>query len=308
MKKFIRKSFLQIACLSLFGVSAIAHDLYVCPMKCYNSRTYTSPGKCPKCGMPLEKVKSNGEAKPQSDDFHLDFRSEATVIEAGKAATFVLIPKAKDNSVPKLDIVHEKVMHLILVSKDLNWFDHVHPQLREDGSLLVSAIFPADGKYVLFADFTPLGFQNQVFPIPVTVQGKERPFVPLPTKTERKRKVSSYEVALVTDPKISPNTETSLAFNITLQGKKVTDLEPLLGAKGHCVIISEDTKNYLHTHPADHGEESAQKSHASHSMLKTQDTTLLFHTRFPRAGAYKAWLQFKHQGQLHVADFTIRLP
>ena len=31
-------------------------DVYTCPMKCNNGQTYDKPGKCPECGMELEKV------------------------------------------------------------------------------------------------------------------------------------------------------------------------------------------------------------------------------------------------------------
>ena len=31
---------------------------YQCPMKCEGNKTYDKPGKCPKCGMELKKIKS----------------------------------------------------------------------------------------------------------------------------------------------------------------------------------------------------------------------------------------------------------
>lgn len=34
----------------------IKTDVYTCPMKCNNGRTYDKPGDCPECGMKLEKV------------------------------------------------------------------------------------------------------------------------------------------------------------------------------------------------------------------------------------------------------------
>ena len=32
-----------------------------------------------------------------------------------------------------LEVVHEKTLHLLVVSSDLAWFDHVHPVRRADG-------------------------------------------------------------------------------------------------------------------------------------------------------------------------------
>lgn len=31
---------------------------YICPMNCENGKTYSEPGKCPKCGMDLEEKKA----------------------------------------------------------------------------------------------------------------------------------------------------------------------------------------------------------------------------------------------------------
>ncbi len=36
---------------------------YMCPMKCEGDKTYDKAGKCPKCGMELEKVEGKKESK-----------------------------------------------------------------------------------------------------------------------------------------------------------------------------------------------------------------------------------------------------
>jgi hypothetical protein len=89
--------------------------------------------------------------------------------------------------------------------------------------------------------------------------------------------------------------ETQLAFTVSKDGIPVTDLEPYLGAGGHCVLLSEDTRGYLHSHP-----------------LRTSGArfgpTIVFHTLFPRRGRYKVWAQFQHQGRLLTADFVLNVP
>ncbi len=35
---------------------------YQCPMKCEGDKTYDKPGRCPKCGMNLEKTDKNEHA------------------------------------------------------------------------------------------------------------------------------------------------------------------------------------------------------------------------------------------------------
>src|SRR5205807_5720588 len=60
-----------------------------------------------------------------------------------------------------LAIVHEHPLHLIVVSSDLTFFDHVHPTPQPDGSLAIDYAFPKAGRYVLFADITPKGDRSQ---------------------------------------------------------------------------------------------------------------------------------------------------
>ena len=37
--------------------NATAKTAYQCPMKCEGEKTYDTAGKCPQCGMDMEKVK-----------------------------------------------------------------------------------------------------------------------------------------------------------------------------------------------------------------------------------------------------------
>src|SRR5690606_17272391 len=60
-----------------------------------------------------------------------------------------------------LAIVHEKPLHLIVVSHDLSWYTHEHPQQQADGSFTAVLAFPRPGEYTLFADFTPRGKPSQ---------------------------------------------------------------------------------------------------------------------------------------------------
>ena len=58
-------------------------------------------------------------------------------------------------------------------------------------------------------------------------------------------------VQLVPQPRtIYAGLHTELLFRLSdAVGQPVSDLQPYLGAMGHCVAISEDTTLYLHSHP-----------------------------------------------------------
>ena len=89
----------------------------------------------------------------------------------------LLLTEAASGLPPKLKLAHEKLMHLIVVRKDLGSFQHLHPDLQRQGKLTVKATFPTPGEYLLFADFTPEDGEQQIARQTVTVQGS----APTPT-------------------------------------------------------------------------------------------------------------------------------
>ena len=94
---------------------------YICPMNCEKGKTYDQPGSCPVCHMDLEPVKAEEEANKA--EYFTAFSANPAQLEAGKSAMLSFTPKIKGNeSAPvPLDLVHEKKMHLILVSDDLSF-------------------------------------------------------------------------------------------------------------------------------------------------------------------------------------------
>lgn len=275
---------------------------YVCPM--HAEVISDKPGKCPKCGMDLVVKDETASIKK----YKMNFNYEPAKLEAGKAATFHFMPVVEGNNdvtVP-LDVVHEKKIHLIIVSKDLSYFEHIHPQAAADGHYLINVLpssqaytngignnetkFQYGGEYVLFADYMPTGGEHQLERIPFSVDGKEKSAVKY-TKENLSWSKNGYKVELSFDKeKLTTNESIGLKTTITKDGKPVTDLDHYLGALGHMVVISEDTEKYLHVHPMD-------------SELHGPD--ILFHSSFDSVGIYRVFLQFKHKDQLQTVDFVI---
>lgn len=238
------------------------------------------------------------------------------VIEAGKAAPMVFTLKdAKGTPVKDLDTVHEKVLHLLAVSKDLSWFAHEHPTRRADGAFTMPMTFPAGGEYTLYFDFTPKGSSQQVVPVKVTASGAAKAAVPLKVDAGTPKTIDGFTVAMDTEGAIKAGGSAHMAFTITKDGKPVTTLRPYLGAMGHLVIISEDGTQFVHAHPHEggehgagghdahggHGAETKKDDHAGHGGAgpKAADAgksmggpKVDFEAHFKEPGIYKAWAQF----------------
>ena len=55
---------------------------------------------------------------------------------------------------------------------------------------------------------------------------------------------------LICQPRtLSAGTHAMLMLRLADRSQPVTDLEDYMGAMGHCAIISQDTKMFLHCHP-----------------------------------------------------------
>ena len=292
---------------------------YQCPM----DEGYLSekPGACPLCGMALVPIASSIRttlhdaqyqmalsALPQPSamsDTGLRDPDVKSIDNLTLRLTFT--PQHDGRLLRELAVTHEHLLHLIIVSADLQFFDHVHPVLREEsGSLEIVYRFPRPGRYLLFADITPRGQRSQVFRFPVTVPASNGPEQdPVGPSTLAVSPAPAHPLAsdqaitaeLIPQPRIiAAGLHTQLLFRLSRNDRPLTDLEPYLGAMGHCVIISQDTQTYLHCHP-------------EQVFTPTVDSrggpVVAFHTMFPEPGRYKIWGQFQRGGRILVADFVV---
>lgn len=260
--------------------------------------------------------------------FKVDFKSEPGEIQAGVPATLSFTVKDKQGGVVKdLQIVHEKPMHLLVVSRDLGEFYHIHPEQSEDGSYRVQHTFPNGGEYKLYADFTPQEATQVVEQVDIKVGGAERARTPLVADAKFEKTVGGLRVVMTPDGAIKGGQELMLNFAVfdSGTGKPATDLQNYLGELAHFVIISEDMKDFVHAHPMSKGEhEKSSKMNMGgkkddhnadghkHSTMegvttKPSASEVAAHTAFPRSGLYKVWAQFQRGGEVITVPFVVNV-
>jgi hypothetical protein len=190
--------------------------------------------------------------------------------------------------VERLQVVHEKKLHFLVISRDLAFFAHEHPQQQPGGLQTLAFSFPRPGDYVLFGDYTPEGASQVVSSARLTVPGVSAMREPQlkPDDLAHARRFGAFEVKL--DQKVNGE-ESVLTFSLTRGGKPVADLQPYLGALGHLVLVDPGASKLLHSHPLGAGEPGK----------------VSFHTAFPAPGLYKLWAEFRPEGQPLRADFVI---
>ncbi|MCD1260620.1 hypothetical protein B5M42_017605 [Paenibacillus athensensis] len=199
-----------------------------------------------------------------------------------------------EQPVNDFDIMHEKQMHLIVVSRDLSYFAHLHPAYLNNGLFTVQTEWQTAGEYKLFADFTPSGAEPTVQSTTVQVAGDAPPPIVLQPNTDKPQTVDGKLVTLNL-PTPAAGQEAKLTFTIkdAATGQPITGLQPYLGAVGHVVVISADAKHYLHVHPLDEG---------------ATGPDAVFMTTFPASGTYKIWGQFQYDNRVFTVPFVVNVP
>lgn len=268
-------------------------DVYTCPM--HADVIADDPGKCPKCAMTLVRTK-----RPEAADFDVSLRTRPSLINAGQAFRLVFnIHHPKSGATVKdFHIVHEMPFHLFVVSQDLNYFAHMHPRQQADGSFVVETSVPKPGAYFVYSDIFPVGGVPQVvFGNLITAGYHDDLFsarAVIKPDEVLSREVESTRFALTLDPRVPvAGKKLTLTYRITdlKTGEPVRDLEPYLGAGGHTLILSEDARDYVHSHPAQ----------------STAGSEVSFEAFLPRAGRYRIWSQFQRHGKVITVPFTIEV-
>ncbi|MDN3024043.1 hypothetical protein [Streptomyces sp. S.PB5] len=189
---------------------------------------------------------------------------------------------------------HDKELHLIVASRDLATYRHLHPARAADGTWSIPVALPRAGDYRVFADFTPArkNAENLTLGADLAVSGTYAP-QPLPAP-DTTATVDGYQVQLTGG--LRPGAESEVKLKVSRAGKPVTDLQPYLGAYGHLVALRSGDLAYLHVHP--NGEPGDGRT--------APGPDISFTATAPSSGSYRLFLDFKHEGRVHTAAFTVK--
>jgi hypothetical protein len=263
------------------------------------------PGKCPKCGMTLIKT-----PRPEAADFDVRIKTTPSLIKAGE--TFRLAfeihhPKSRA-TVKDFNIVHDMPFHLFIVSEDLNYFAHIHPRQQADGSFAIETSVPKSGAYFVYSDVFPVGGVPQVAYGNLITAGYKGDLFSSQARIEPDRvltrELENTLFALTIDPREPvAGKKLTLKYQITdlKTGEAVRDLEPYLGAWGHTLILSEDARDYVHSHPVQLIPDGVDRT----GMRGGPDIS--FEAFLPRSGRYRIWSQFQRNGKVITVPFTIEV-
>ncbi|MFB3160507.1 hypothetical protein ABLO26_03930 [Neobacillus sp. 179-J 1A1 HS] len=230
-----------------------------------------------------EAESSHGQDHQEDGNNH-DGESEVIPnIQVENGELIITLKDLEGNPVSDLEVNHEKLMHLIVVSTDLKEYQHLHPQSNGPGVFKVSHSLPA-GDYKAFVDIKPTGKTYVTSPISFMAgeSHNEHEKDSLTVDTELIKEAGGHTVKLLPSA-LKVNEDIQLKFDLTGDTP-----EQYLGALGHVVILDERGENYVHVHPLEGNEP-------------------VFATKFSEPGIYKIWAEFKFNGQVYVYPYVVEI-
>ena len=292
--------------------SANEETAYLCPM--HPDYTMDVEGKCPRCGMALVRA-----AAYDVRDYRLDFRTIPPVVVAGQKATlrFKISHPSFNATIEKFEVVHDKQYHLFVISQDMEYFQHLHPEQRADGTWTIDLTLPKAGYYKVLSDFLPSGGSTQFIARPLVTAGYTGDIAAdsahLVPDTVHKQTVDELTAEVSFDPpKFVAGLYGHLTFHLTdtASARPVTDLQTYLGAFGHTLIMSEDMVDYVHSHPIDISASDENGPKQFMLPVGVNPETLrggpevTFEGLMPKPGRYRAWTQFRRNNKLYTFATT----
>jgi hypothetical protein len=278
-------------------------EFYTCPM--HPDVMSDTPGKCPKCAMTLVRTR-----RPEMAEYDVKLSTTPALVKPGQKfrLSFLITHPKTGKPVKEFNVVHEMPFHLFVVSQDLTYFAHLHPQQQADGRFTILTTVPKAGPYIIYCDVFPVGGMPQVAHQNLITAGFVGDLFSSRAKLVPDRILTKTSAGMRFE--LTPNPAEPvggrpalLKYHLTDEkgGEPLKDLQPYLGAWGHTLILSEDASDYIHSHPTEMIPDGADRT----KIFGGPDVS--FEAFFPRPGRYRVWSQFQRQGKLITVAFTINV-
>lgn len=267
------------------------------------------------------------EERDVKEGLAVSMKTEPNSPKAGEAATMIFFVEMRPDNTPydNLIIEHEKYLHVIGLRDDLGQFFHLHPQKTGAGLWEVLYVFKEPGVYKVYVDATDASGQHSFGQKKFTVGAGEDKFgLKNSPKIEYMKNVivGDYQVALEHDEPLVTGRESVVRLTVHDVYGRGIELQNFLGVPMHLAVISQDLRQYLHTHPADDNHEDGvidESQPHGHSLLpvksalahvetggpQIESEPAAFLVPFEKAGIYRMFAQFRPKVANLLADEAI---
>jgi Heavy metal binding domain len=274
---------------------------YVCPM--HPDVTSETSARCAKCGMPMMKSR-----RPEEAEYDVQIHTLPAVVKPGQPfiLTFDITHPKSGTPIWDFNIFHDMPFHLFVVSQDLDYFAHIHPKQGKDHRFSIETSVPKAGAYFVYCDIFPVNGLPHVIQRSLVTEGFKGDLFAQRARLKPDRSLTKSVSGMRLELTVSPSAPVG-GKNVTLRyrvvnemtGEPETVLQPYLGAWGHTLILSEDGRDYVHSHPSEVISDGADRAQTRGGP------DIAFEAFLPRAGRYKIWSQFQKNNEVVTVSFTI---
>ena len=229
----------------------------------------------------------------------------------------ISVKDAAGAAVTKFADLHTKPMHLIAISEDLSDFQHVHPAVSGQGSFDAKLTFKKDAHYRLWTEVKPQGANKELLQVyDVSTAGAVSSPARLVVDSDKPKIIGDAHATLAGADNLVANKRATLtlALGDHASGRPL-DLEPLLGAGGHAIVVSADRGHFSHEHgsvvaantPAPPA--GGHGGHGGHGGggggATVRGSNVAFDVTFPAPGRYRVFFQTQARGEVITVPYTV---
>ncbi len=178
----------------------------------------------------------------------------ATLVPGVPALLTFRITDDAGKPVTDLTFEHDRILHAVIVSQDLQTFAHAHvedtgpvtPGMLTAATFPVRYTFPGPGRYLIALDYT---VRSQTLAQQFFVTVGTPPPADIPEETGLVQTGDGMTVELTPPRRLASGTVQKLVYRFTnADGTPVTDLQPYLAAPMHMSVVKTDLQAFLHVH------------------------------------------------------------
>ena len=229
----------------------------------------------------------------------------ATLFGGTRTAFEFRVRTRNGSPIATFDVEHTKLFHLIVVSRDLSYFTHVHPTYLGQGRFRIDWTPPSpEDDYALYAQFRPQGAPSLStvrfnLHVPSNVM---KASVPVTASTAPV--TSGFSRLTVHPPTGGYKTgDNNFHFAVTdTRTNAPAQLGTFLGARAHVIAVKAGAADRVFLHGHDMGSQSAGTTGGGHgtppaSPGPASAGALSFDLKLAEPGLYRLWVQYNHGGR-----------
>ena len=252
----------------------------------------------------------------------------------------------RDRPITDLVTHHDRKVHVIIISEDMEIFGHVHPEdfdltSNDDiakGIHRIEFAFPKGGDYIVAVDImTKTGMFSEQFKVtvegyeklgailkdfktqklfkPLLEDGKDRYPYPVMVDELTDREGDHFDVSFMAPQVINVGEDVTFKYNFMKDGKPVTDFTPYLAAPMHFAIINNDFNRAITKKGeppgfihAHGGPKGFSELHCHEAGVpKSFGPDIELVTKIPGSGTYTIFGQIKHKDRILFTKFMFKV-